>query len=241
MSPARDVAFLRFPLGHARKGRLPPCMRNCWMAVHPSLAGVRLCSLREPLFKGRWSPPMSLPEIQHGNEEEGRWSAKEAWLRALEKTARISGEPLRTLPTVIEELANTHSGAPALLSERQTLTYRELAQASNRYARWAREQGVGVGECVCLFMPNCPEYVAIWLGISRVGGIVALINTSLRGPSLAHCVSLVGPRHAIVDSTLLPAMQTALALIKSKPKCWAYGGDGDTFARIDHELCSYSG
>ena len=30
-------------------------------------------------------------------------------------------------------------------------------------------------------MPNRPEYMAIWLGITRVGGVVSLINTQLRG------------------------------------------------------------
>ena len=53
--------------------------------------------------------------------------------------------------------------------------------APNRYARWALEQGLGKGDVVCLLMPNRPEYMAIWLGITRVGGVVALLNTNLAG------------------------------------------------------------
>src|SRR5689334_7073016 len=102
-------------------------------------------------------------------------SPNQAWLRALEKTGRIGEQPSRTLPVVIDELAETYGDAPALLSDRQTLSYRELAEASNRYSRWAIEQGIGVGDCVCLLMPNRPEYVAIWIGVSRVGGIVSLL------------------------------------------------------------------
>ena len=39
-------------------------------------------------------------------------------------------------------------------------------------------------------MPTRPDHVAAWLGISRVGGVVALINTRLVGQSLAHCINV---------------------------------------------------
>ena len=52
-------------------------------------------------------------------------------------------------------------------------------------------------------MPNRPEYLAIWLGISKVGGVVSLINTNLRGSALAHCIDIVAPKHIIVASELL--------------------------------------
>ena len=51
-------------------------------------------------------------------------------------------------------------------------------------------------------MPNRPEYLAIWLGITRVGGVVALLNTNLAGQSLAHCINIAAPRHLIVAAEL---------------------------------------
>ena len=41
-----------------------------------------------------------------------------------------------------------------------------------------------------MLMPNRPDYLACWLGISSVGGTVALINTRLVGQSLAHCIDV---------------------------------------------------
>ena len=64
-------------------------------------------------------------------------------------------------------------------------------------------QRLAKGEMVCLMMPNRPDYMAIWLGITSVGGVVALINTQLRGPSLAHCIDVVAPTHVIVAAELL--------------------------------------
>src|SRR5438552_17407140 len=116
-------------------------------------------------------------------------SPSRAWLRALELTAPIANNPGRVFPTVIEELAETFAEAPALLSDRECLTYRALAERSNRYARWALERGLAKGDALCLFMPKRLEYMAIWLVITRVGGSVSLLNINLACPSLAHCIN----------------------------------------------------
>src|SRR2546430_16055015 len=100
-----------------------------------------------------------------------------AWLRALELTAPITKTPDRVLPTVIDELAAHLDEAPALLSDRESLTYRALTERANRYGGWALEHGIGTGGAVALFMPNRPEYLAIWLGVTRVGGGVAPLDT----------------------------------------------------------------
>ena len=106
-------------------------------------------------------------------------SAAKAWLRALELTAPIARTPDRILSTVIEELAAQWGDAPSLLSDRECLTYRALAARVNQYARWALDAGIAKGEVVCLLMTNRPEYMAIWLGITSVGGVVSLLNTNL--------------------------------------------------------------
>jgi fatty-acyl-CoA synthase len=169
----------------------------------------------------------------------GKDSALRDWVRALEATARITANPQRILPRVIEELAETHGDAPALLSANECLTYRALDDRINRYARWALEQNLGKGETVCLVMPNRPEYMAIWLGIAKVGGIVSLVNTNLRGSALAHCLDIVSPKHIIVAAGLCDEVRTALAAIASRPKLWSHGSDD--FARIDRAIEKLSG
>ena len=168
-------------------------------------------------------------------------SAAQAWLRALELTARIPKHPHRILSTVIEELAEKFGEAPALLSDRECLTYRALAERSNRYARWALERGLAKGDAVCLFMPNRPEYMAIWLGITRVGGIVSLLNTNLAGPSLAHCINTVGPTHVIVAAELVDPLTTALADLAGAPSIWAHGAGRHEFPRIDRDVERHAG
>lgn len=168
-------------------------------------------------------------------------SATRAWVSALERTASIPDNPYRVLSTVIGEGADKYGDMPALVSDAECLTYRALGERSNRYAHWALEQGLGKGDAVCLLMPNRPAYMAIWLGITDVGGVVSLLNTNLRGAALAHCINIVEPQHIIVAAELIESITTALPELTGTARLWVHGNDHDGFARIDHAIHGYTG
>jgi fatty-acyl-CoA synthase len=149
-------------------------------------------------------------------------SVSRAWLRALELTAPITRQRKRVLPAVVDELGCL-GDKPALLSDRECFTYSELAGRARRYARWALARGVAKGDVVGLLMPNRPEYLAIWLGITRVGGVVALFNTNLAGQSLAHCIQAASVKHLIVAAELADAFDTALPHLAAPPEVWIRG------------------
>jgi len=161
-------------------------------------------------------------------------------LRALRMTTHIARNPTRIFPNVIEELAARHGDAPALISPRETFSYRQLFERSNRYSRWARAEGIAKGETVCLLMPNRPEFMAIWLGITRVGGVTALVNTNLIGQSLAHCINTVEPKHVIVAAELLPQFAAIRPQLKCGAKIWVHG-EGGKDPRIDLIVDALSG
>src|SRR5487761_1880515 len=130
-------------------------------------------------------------------QDESSRSSLKAWVRALERTAAIERNPHTTLPVAVDALAERFESAPALVSPRATLSYRSLSQTASRYARWALAEGLKPGEVVCLLMENCPDYLAIWLGLTRAGVTVALLNTHLTGAPLAHCIRVAGARGVI--------------------------------------------
>jgi fatty-acyl-CoA synthase len=149
-----------------------------------------------------------------------------AWLRALELTSPIANAPLRVFPVVIEELAGRFGDAPALLSDEESLSFAALAQCANRYTRWALAQGLEKGDTVCLLMANRPEYMAIWLGITRAGGVVALLNSNLAGASLAHCIDVVAPKHIIVAQELAQTLDCARSSLATHAVMWQHGAGG---------------
>jgi fatty-acyl-CoA synthase len=148
-------------------------------------------------------------------------STAKTWLRAIELTARIEAEPVRLFADIVDEWAAKQPDRPALVSDVETLSYRALSARINQYARWALAAGVDKGDTVCLIMPSRPDYVAAWLGISRVGGVVALINTNLIGPSLAHCINVAKPAHVILADELTSAYAGVAVDVAGAPKVWA--------------------
>jgi fatty-acyl-CoA synthase len=90
-------------------------------------------------------------------------------------------------------------------------------------------------------MPNRPEVMALLLGVTRIGGVVALVNTHLTGPALAYCIDVVHPRHIVVADVLLAQFDTARAHITSDAKLWLHGEADANLPRIDREVDALPG
>ncbi|HLY53176.1 MAG TPA: AMP-binding protein, partial [Steroidobacteraceae bacterium] len=159
-------------------------------------------------------------------------SATHAWMRALERTAVIGREPALILPLLIDRLAERFGEAAALIAPDSRLSYRALAEASHRVARWGLGQPLVPGDVVCLLMKNCPEYLAIWLGLSRIGVTVALVNTHLAGEPLRHAIDVVRPRLAIAGAEHAAILEAVRRDLSGTVDCWAYGGGRHALPRL---------
>jgi fatty-acyl-CoA synthase len=161
--------------------------------------------------------------------------ARDAWLRALAKTATIGDQGV-TLPALIDRLASEFDAAPALISTEAGMTYRQLGRSLNQYARWGIAQGLQSGDVVALLMPTCSEYLAIWLGLTRIGAVVALINSQLAGDVLAHSINIAQPMILIVGADLAPRVTQIRARLDANLKCRVHGSGAPQFASIEPEL-----
>ena len=168
--------------------------------------------------------------------------AREAWIRALQRTAAVDEDPHLTLPVLIERLAVEFGAASALESRAGSLSYQALAARSHQYARFGLAQGLEAGDVAALLMPNCAEYVAVWLGLSRIGVTVALLNTHLAGDALEHCIRIVAPRVLLVGSELAPPLVGLRMRLPRELKIWMSGaGAAPEFAALEAELQRHSG
>jgi fatty-acyl-CoA synthase len=165
----------------------------------------------------------------------------DAWTRALQLTATIERDPQRLLPDLIDVMADAYGDAPALITDEGSLTYRALSARINRFARWALSQGIAKGEVVALLMHNEADYLAIWLGITRIGGVVALLNDQLGETGLDHCLRTVRPSHLIVTATLAAAGATACTRTGLASTIWTHGDAGPSFKRIETAGSEQSG
>ncbi len=153
--------------------------------------------------------------------------------RAVARTSIVAAEPNRTIADRSEDWATQFGERIALLSDAEKLTYRELSQRANQYARWAQSLGLKKGDAICLLMPNRPEYLAFWIGMSRAGVITALINTNLPGAALAHCVNVAAAKALVVDAALFQQVATARAHLAPGLPIYTHGENAAAQGRID--------
>ncbi|OQV24227.1 Long-chain fatty acid transport protein 4 [Hypsibius exemplaris] len=98
---------------------------------------------------------------------------------------------LRQKSTVAEDfrrVAQRHPLKRALLYEEQVWTFRDVDAYANQVAHYfaAGRNGFSAGDTVALFLMSRPEYVCLWLGLSRAGCVASLVNFNLRGEALVH-------------------------------------------------------
>jgi fatty-acyl-CoA synthase len=158
-------------------------------------------------------------------------TALASWVHALEMTAPIERGRAEIFAVALDRLAVRFGAARALETEDSSLSYLALSEAVHRYSRWGVAQNLRPGDVVGLLMGNCPDYLAIWLGLSRIGVIVSLLNTHLTGDLLRHSIAIVAPRLIIVESSLAAALASARPF--KAETCWAVGGGPHGLPQLD--------
>src|SRR5579872_290620 len=103
------------------------------------------------------------------------WTYASSIARTLLLTRRVHPEARLSITDWSERWARERPDAPAILHRDRRLSWGELDQCANRYARWSRELGLKKGDVVTLLMDNRPEYIAAWLGLVKRGVITALV------------------------------------------------------------------
>ena len=122
------------------------------------------------------------------------------FIRLLPATIRSGPSGRFTAGDLLEQAVQRHGDAPFIRFEDRVCTYVEINQLANRVAHRALARGIGRGSVVGLLMENRPEYLAIWLGMAKVGAVTALLNTHLHGESLAHSLRAAGCRTLLLGS-----------------------------------------
>ncbi len=124
----------------------------------------------------------------------------------------------------------------AIWFEGESWTAADLERRANQYANWALASGRSPGDTVALFMENCPDYIAFWIGMLKVGVKTALINTNLTDKGLAHCIEIVGAACLVINQPLAGQAETARPFFPAGFQVWSVHGGGDGLLDLDAQL-----
>lgn len=109
------------------------------------------------------------------------------------------------LAAALLDRADADLRAPAVVWDSGSWTLAQLRSRSLRTAAVFAADGIGDGDVVLLRAPDSPEWIATFLGLVRLGAVVALVGMGASGERLADVARRAGPRLVICDGpSVLP-------------------------------------
>lgn len=144
--------------------------------------------------------------------------------RLLKLSAQVDETPDVLVPDEIEATVDKFPGKACIVFEGESWTYEAFEARANRLAHWALAQGLKQGDTAALVLENCPDYPAVWFGLSKVGVETALVNCHLEGKGLAHCLNVVGAKAIIASGVQAKNASKILTELDGKAELWDFDG-----------------
>ncbi len=104
----------------------------------------------------------------------------------------------------IREWASRRPSGAALSFYGRDMTYGELNEAIDRFARGLISMGIKKGDRVALFMQNCPQFVISFFGIHRAGAVVISLNPMFKQVELEYQIKDAGAETLVALDYLYP-------------------------------------
>jgi fatty-acyl-CoA synthase len=99
----------------------------------------------------------------------------------------------------------------ALIFADRTLTYRELADGSDRIAAVLDARGIQKGDAVAFVGENSPEFLQVLFACAQLGAVFVPVNTRLAPPEMQHVLTDSGAKALVHDpefaERIIPGME----------------------------------
>ena len=157
------------------------------------------------------------------------------FVKLLGRSKKLDKNKSLTVPDMIEESIDKFPNNIAIEFEDKSYTYSDLDKESNQVANWAIKKGYKTGDVVALLMENKPEFIFIWLGLSKLGITIACLNNNIKSKSLAHCIQTSKSKSLILSSDLVDNYSSAEDLIDDQLSVYVSGDKVQGFENIDDD------
>ncbi len=114
------------------------------------------------------------------------------------------------LRLMLEKTAKKYPEKTAIVSGERRVTYAELEEVSNRVANALMGMGLGKGDRVAMLAANSPEFVAVYFGAIKAGGIAVPLDVRYKIDELSFMFHNCRPKVLAAESLLLEPLVPAL-------------------------------
>ncbi|XP_029157437.1 long-chain fatty acid transport protein 4 isoform X2 [Nylanderia fulva] len=129
----------------------------------------------------------------------------------------------RSVADIFRQWVNRNPNKVCFIFEDQEWTYQQIEDFSNKIATIFKTHGYKKGDAVALLLENRPEFVGIWLGLSKLGVITPLINTNLRKSSLLHSINIAKCQALIYGAEFFNAVTDIASSLDAKLALYRFG------------------
>lgn len=135
--------------------------------------------------------------------------------RALASRAVTPAQPY-SIADRLESQAKVQGDALFLIYQGRFFTYREVNEQANKYAKAIQERGLKEGDVCAMALENRPEFFFTWFGLTKLGVVVAFINTQIQGEVLEHAIATTNSTVVIVGEECIARFIDTPALADKK-------------------------
>ncbi len=136
-------------------------------------------------------------------------------LHALWRKAWPAGKPTEPhyphgeipLTEYLRTWARLQPDKPALIYYGSTFSYAELDRLSDRMAALLAQHGVGRGDRVAVFLPNCPQFSIAFFGILKLGAVHVPVSPMSGAFELAYELEDTGAVALVALDELMPLVR----------------------------------
>ncbi len=134
---------------------------------------------------------------------------KRSWPKNLPKKL-VYREGEKPLHEYLAQNAREHPHEIAYIYYGNEITWKQLNDEVNRLAHFFKLKKIAKGDCIALYMQNCPQYIISHYAIQKIGATVVPLNPMYKESELKYFFNEVEIKAVIAAQELHPRLQNVL-------------------------------
>jgi long-chain acyl-CoA synthetase len=115
---------------------------------------------------------------------------------------------MKNIASILELAARDLPDSRALIyNDGDFFSYKELNQLANKISNGLESLGVRRGDKVAIMLNNIPEWVAIWFGLTKIGGVLVPIGAFYKGEEVGYILQHAEVNTLFIESQITNVLQ----------------------------------